>query len=182
MTSKLTRLAKDLSSARTLDTSQLAAHGDEAVGHRRHRELGARARLAERAQARREGGIGREPRHRVAQRLDVARRARRARIALTQGTPVASAVLITGLPQAIASSCTYPNASARVTDGSTNTSQATRSARSSWSSTSPGKLKRAGPDWRLASARHSSRIGPSPAITTSTARGAAASMSTSTPL
>ena len=42
----------------------------------------------------------------------------------THGTPDGRFVLTTGTPQAIASSCTTPNASARVTDGSTNRSAA----------------------------------------------------------
>ncbi len=43
---------------------------------------------------------------------------------LTQEVPVCNSVLITGWPQSIASSCTIPKASCRVTDGSTNTSHA----------------------------------------------------------
>jgi len=42
----------------------------------------------------------------------------------THGTPDGSRVLTTGFRHAMASSCTYPNASARVTDGSTKMSQA----------------------------------------------------------
>ena len=42
----------------------------------------------------------------------------------THGTPEGRSVLTTGLPQAIASSCTMPKASALVTDGSTNMSHA----------------------------------------------------------
>ena len=74
----------------------------------------------------------------------------------THGTPLGTRVLTTGLPQAIASSCTYPNASARVTDGSTKTSHACRAPRSSSSGTSPAKRTRS-PRPELARERHPAR-------------------------
>ena len=60
----------------------------------------------------------------------------------THGTPVGSRVLITGFARAIASSCTSPNASARVTDGSTNMSQAPYHAATVSSSAAPRKKVR----------------------------------------
>ena len=59
-----------------LSAGQLVAHRHQAVAHRAHRKLGARARLALRAQARGQRGIGCQLFDRAAERLDVAHAAR----------------------------------------------------------------------------------------------------------
>jgi hypothetical protein len=83
-------------------------------------------------------------------------------------------VLITGVPLAIASSWTTPNASARVTDGNTSTSAACIHAFTSPSESAPGNSNVARPAGVDACAVHARRIGPSPAITMCTDKDDAA--------
>ena len=100
----------------------------------------------------------------------------------TQGTPVARRVLITGFARAIASSCTSPNASARVTDGSTNRSHAAYHAATASSSSGPRKKMRDSSCRSRLRRSSSPRIGPSPITTAATSARASARSSTSAPL
>jgi hypothetical protein len=101
---------------------------------------------------------------------------------LTHGTPVVSRVLITGLPRAIASSCTSPNASARVTAGSTKTSQAAYHAATASSSRLPRKKTRVWMPSDAASASRLARRGPSPTTTAAKGESFNARSNTLTPL
>ena len=120
--------------------------------------------------------IGQQALERIAERARrrrVERRSRSRRGRFTHATPVPRSVLTTGLPRAIASICTTPNASCRVTDGSTNRSHARYSAASSSSVTSPTNLTRSAmPSCVRPALRALPLSGPSP-TRTAMARGLA---------
>ncbi len=101
---------------------------------------------------------------------------------LTQGTPVGRSVLTTGRPHSIASTCTMPKASWRVTDGSTNTSARLYQSSRSASLTRPRKRTRSCTPSSRANASRLSRSGPSPTSTSDAGTPTKARSSTSTPL
>ena len=101
---------------------------------------------------------------------------------LTQGTPVGSAVLMTGRPASIASTWTMPNASCRLTDGSASRSQRQYHSSRSASDTWPRNRTESAMPSSPASASSAPRSGPSPTTTSEAGTPAMARNSTSTPL